>query len=113
MEDPEQAVLRQLREDDKPTLGGMITGFLITLVAIPILFMATCVPAVMVGKAVNWTVAIVLWIAASLGFGIWIAIKTNNPGTRLAIILTAIGGLGFAAWTYLPQLLPGIAWPWH
>jgi len=79
--------LKPPQEPEKPTTGQIITGFLLTLFALPFLFVATCLPAAFLGSVAGPGIAIAVWAIGSIAFGIWRAVVTENPGVRWGIIL--------------------------
>jgi pyruvate-formate lyase-activating enzyme len=77
--------------DDEMPVGETITAFLVTLLAIPLLFVATCVPVGLVGMGSRHSdIAFGLYIVAFAGFGIFKAVRTRNPGIRWGIIVGSI-----------------------
>jgi len=74
-------------EPEKPTVGQIVTGFVLTLFALPFLFFATCLPAAFLGSVAGPGIAIAVWVIGLIAFGIWRAAVTENPGVRWGIIL--------------------------
>jgi hypothetical protein len=79
-------------------------AFVLTLVALPVLFVGTCVPVWMFadrwsnGPTIMLSVLsfTALFVATALG----IAVRTSNPGIRWAIIaLLAIAAITIAVWS--------------
>jgi len=98
---------RVTRPQDEIRTEKKVTGFFLTLVVLPLLFVGTCVPFGFLGIGLaqatrfNGSNALVGWFTffglAFLAGILRKAIKTQNPGTRLAIILWSlalvVGGL--------------------
>jgi len=77
--------------DDEIPVGETITAFLVTLLAIPLLFVATCVPVGLVGYGSEHSdFAFGSYIVAFAGFGIFKAVRTRNLGIRWGIIVGSI-----------------------
>lgn len=98
------------KPQDEIPASKKVTGFFLTLVVIPLLFVGTCVPFGFLGMGLAQATRfrggegqVVSWFAffgiAFLAIAIRKAVKTQNPGTRLAIIIwslvLAVGGLLF------------------
>ncbi len=65
----------------------MVVGFVLTLIAFPVLVLATCFPALGVNALTNMPVlGLVAWVAGIVAFGIWRAVVTKNPGVRWGVI---------------------------
>lgn len=83
--------------DEKPTAGQIVFGVLMTILAIPFLLVAACMPAMLVAGLGNFYVAEAVWIGGMLVFAIWRAVVTDNPGIRWTIIaviaVAAISGV--------------------
>ena len=79
--------LKPPKEPEMPTLGQIVTGFVLTLFALPFLFVATCLPALVVAQVSGLIIAFALWGIGLVAFGIWRARETENPGVRWAIII--------------------------
>ena len=83
--------------------GSKIAAFVVTLIAIPFLFVATCVPVGFIGMASGTPVIVFGIYGVSLvGFGIYKAVRTNNPGIRWGIIAALLAAAIYAAVTFLP-----------
>jgi len=106
-------MMKPPRGKEEVTPGQVITGVILTLLAIPALFVATCLPAALASSVTGSLPVMIVWITLLVAVGIRFAIYTSNPGIRWTIILVLVAGAGFVVWQFLPDWLPGIAWPWH
>ena len=86
----DNAPLKEPEPPEKPTAGKIIIGLLLTLLALPFLLVATCIPAVWTAQIAGGLFAMVVWAALTIGIGIWRAIVTKNPGVRWGIILLLV-----------------------
>ncbi|MDE2182360.1 MAG: hypothetical protein KGJ78_05010 [Alphaproteobacteria bacterium] len=95
-----------MADSDIPT-SHKIIAFILTLIAIPLLFVFTCVPVGLVSLAGAQipnvtTIIFVLYGVVFVGVGLWIAIRTPNPGIRWGIIAALAVAAVYAAITYVP-----------
>lgn len=91
-------------KDEKPTTGEIITGFVLTVFALPFLLLATCVPAVGATYFIGPAIATILWVSGLVAFGIWRAVVTTNPGVRWGIIAIIMASAIFAVVWFLPNV---------
>ena len=88
MDEPERSMM------DEYGWGRIIASFVLTLIGIPVLFVATCVPVGLLTKNGNMYLPdylpvaayTLLFAAASVG----IAIRAKNAGTRWGIVIALI-----------------------
>jgi hypothetical protein len=91
---------------DEYPLSGKIAAFIVTLIAIPFLFVATCFPVGLFAMGMGSpTVTIIFTVYGVLlvGFGIYKAVRTDNPGTRWAIIVAMIAGIAALLYFFYPS----------
>lgn len=75
-----------------------IIAFVLMLVALPVLFIGTCVPVGMISSG-SQILAIPAFTVVFIAVAIGIAVRTSNPGIRWAIIVQlAIVGIAAAVW---------------
>ncbi len=91
-------------EKEKPTAGSIITGFVLTVVALPFLVVGTCLPAIGVTYIAGPAIAVVAWAVGLIAFGVWRAVVTENPGVRWGIIIGIVASVIFAALWFLPNI---------
>ena len=100
--------MKEPPEKEKPTAGQIVTGFILTLFALPLLFVATCLPAAFLGSVTGSDIAVAVWVIGLIAFGIWRAVVTENPGVRWAIITIIAAGViagGVMLWPEVTNLL--------
>ena len=79
--------------DDKPSTGLIIGGVILTILAIPFLLVAACMPAMLVAGFGNFYIAEAVWIGGMLAVAIWRAVTTDNPGIRWTIVAVIAAAL--------------------
>lgn len=85
--------------------GRTIGAFFLTLLAIPFLFAATCVPVGFVAIAAREPYAVPIFVVYGVlfvGFGIYKAVNTDSVGMRWAIVATLIAAAIYATTVFLP-----------
>ena len=105
-----------MEDDDGPSRGKIALSFVLTLIAVPVLFVATCVPVGYVSLAVMaWgahifkngerynpilalAAIIALYVLVFIGLGVRKAVKADNPGIRWGIVLAVAALAVIAAW---------------
>ena len=83
MENPDQK-----NPEDRTVIGFILTvmvGIGLTVVAVPVLFLATCIPLMQNNQQPTWIAFGLYGVAATIG-GLVIAIKTRNRGIRWGVI---------------------------
>jgi uncharacterized membrane protein len=83
MENPDQK-----NPEDRTVIGFILTvmvGIGLTVVAVPVLFLATCIPLMQNNQQPTWIAFGLYGAAATIG-GLVIAIKTRNRGIRWGVI---------------------------
>jgi hypothetical protein len=98
------------REINEPksemSAGAKIGAFVLTLVAIALLFLGTCGPFAVSAFAAPPPGAVpVLYVTLFAGFGIYRAIRTGNPGIRWGIIAAFVAAAVYVAanWTWFSR----------
>jgi hypothetical protein len=95
--------------EDYLPLGNKIVAFVLTLIAIPFLFVLTCVPVGFVAlfgqPAIVPIIVFSVYGVAFVGFAIYRAVRTENPGIRWGIIVALAAGVLCYAMIVLPNLL--------
>jgi hypothetical protein len=90
--------------EDGITTGEKIVGFILTLIAIPLLFVGTCVPVGFVALGTGLPIVLFgVYGVIFVGFGIYRAGRTDNPGIRWGIIVALIAATIYAAITFIPR----------
>lgn len=88
--------------DDQQPLSRKIIAFVLTLIALPILFTATCVPVgLFAGGATGGSsvmAAVISFIALFTAAAIGVAIRTKNPGIRWGIVVYLVLAVFAAVW---------------
>ena len=98
-------MLKEPKQEEKPSTGQIIAGALLTLIAVPFLLVATCIPALGINGLTNMPdLSFVVWVLATVGIGIWRAIVTKNPGVRWAIVVIIAAAVVFAVLLLSPNL---------
>lgn len=95
--------------DNELPLSRKIIAFVLTLIAVPILFAATCTPVGLFAGGMSngpyFAISVLSFCALFLAAAIGVAIRARNPGIRLAIIvqlaLTALAGAWWAITLWL------------
>lgn len=96
-------------QDNKLPLKRKVGAFIVTLIAIPVLFIGTCVPVGFMAMAFNRdmvtpVVVFTIYGIAFVGAGLWRATVTKNAGERWAIIVALVAALiWFGFWFVLNQ----------
>lgn len=95
--------------DDEPSLSAKIIGFVVTLIAIPVLFVATCVPTGFLAMGVGSGDKTAFWFFGVygilfVGFGLWRAVVTKNPGVRWGIIVALAAAAIAAVLWFIPNV---------
>jgi hypothetical protein len=93
--------MRPPQDEEPPSRPQIILGFVLTLVAAPILFVATCVP---LGVAFGPLVPV--YVVAFAGGAAWWAIRTKNKGIRwglIAAVVVCAAAIAYLVWS-LSQL---------
>ena len=83
MEDPNQK-----SPENRSVIGFILTvmvGIGLTVVAVPVLFIATCIPMMQNNMQPTWIAFGLYGVVAIIG-GVVIAIKTHNRGIRWGVI---------------------------
>jgi hypothetical protein len=88
---------------DKKGLGtNIVAAVLLTILAIPVLFIATCVPAGLIMVAIPYpTLVIGVIVAASAAFCAALAYHAEYPGKRIGFIVAAIEIVAFGTYVLI------------
>lgn len=77
-------------ENEKVSILGIIFGFILTVILVPVLFVGTCVPVTMTASSIihSGFITVAVMVGYILLFGalcIRTAMNTNNIGIKIAI----------------------------
>jgi hypothetical protein len=90
-----------IEADYDPYSWKVILGFGLTVIAIPVLFVATCVPlgAALMASSNLFVPGVVAYTALFLAAAIAVGVRARNPGVQWAIAVIVIASvLILAAW---------------
>lgn len=94
--------------DDELSLKRKIIAFIVTLIAIPVVFIGTCVPVGIFAETITFgtytLIAVIAYVAIFLAIAIRIAIRTKNPGIRWGIVVALIAAVIAAGLWFVPNV---------
>ena len=97
---------RPPRNNDRGLAANVIAAVVLTILAVPMLVFASCIPVVAVNAVVS-DIRLAVGIVAILALAIcvFLAYHADIPGLRIGYIMAAIEVVAFAAWLILSGTL--------